>query len=202
MQKTLLIVDDFLPDPYKVRAAALAQEYPEYEELPYFPGRNSKYPQTLTGLDARIEALVGERLKPVQGSSHTKFRLALEGDKGTAGVHIDPAHWSGMLYLSLPEDCSGGTVFYRHKETGTDCAPLTKQACNDMGFASMESLWEDLIWAHTNDASKWEQLFTVPMRFNRLLLFRPHQWHDAGAGFGDSPENGRLIYPLFYESLD
>ena len=39
---------------------------------------------------------------------------------------------------------------------------------------------------------------TVPMRFNRLVLLQPHYWHTAGPGFGDSLENGRLIYLMFF----
>ena len=50
----------------------------------------------------------------------------------------------------------------------------------------------------TNDPTKWELVRRVPMKFNRLVLFRPWQWHNATPGFGDRPENGRLIYVLVY----
>jgi hypothetical protein len=43
---------------------------------------------------------------------------------------------------------------------------------------------------------------TIPLRFNRLMLFRPQQYHDAGAGFGDELRNGRLVYLNFYNNLD
>ena len=48
------------------------------------------------------------------------------------------------------------------------------------------------------DRSKWELLTTVPMRFNRLVLLRPWLWHTSGPGFGNSVENGRLIYVMFF----
>ena len=48
------------------------------------------------------------------------------------------------------------------------------------------------------DESAWETTMTVPMRFNRLLLLRPWLWHTAGPGFGDSRENGRLVYLMFF----
>ena len=57
----------------------------------------------------------------------------------------------------------------------------------------------DVIHPHTNDASKWELVRRVQMKFNRLVLFRPWQWHNAAPGFGDRPENGRLIYVLSYK---
>ena len=50
----------------------------------------------------------------------------------------------------------------------------------------------------TNDPSKWEKVMTLPMRFNRLVLFRPWLWHAAASGFGDRNENGRLIQGLFF----
>ena len=37
----------------------------------------------------------------------------------------------------------------------------------------------------------------MPMRFNRLVLFRPLLWHSAGDGFGDSLANGRLVQLFF-----
>jgi hypothetical protein len=62
-------------------------------------------------------------------------------------------------------------------------------------------LWNEVIHPHTNDASKWELVRSVPLKFNRLVLFRPWLWHNAGAGFGDHLENGRLIYLLSYNSV-
>ena len=38
-------------------------------------------------------------------------------------MHMDGGYWSGILYLSKPEDCRGGTDFFRHIEAGTDQAP-------------------------------------------------------------------------------
>jgi hypothetical protein len=40
----------------------------------------------------------------------------------------------------------------------------------------------------------------APMRFNRLIMLRPWLWHTAGTGFGDSMENGRLVYLMFFAS--
>jgi hypothetical protein len=32
------------------------------------------------------------------------------------------------------------------------------------------------------------------------VLLRPWLWHTAGPGFGDSLENGRLVYLMFLDS--
>lgn len=200
MMQKLIVIDDFLENPQQLRDLGLAQDYPGLEEDTYFPGKNSKFSQRINGLTERIETIVGERLKIAEGSAHNKFRMAFEDDKGTAGVHIDDAHWSGMLYLSKPEHCRGGTDFFRHIPTGTDHAPLTHGDFAKMGVSSVNEIWDNILWPHTNDRSKWEHLMRVPMRFNRLVLFRPQQWHDAGPGFGDCPENARIVYMMFFKS--
>ncbi len=42
---------------------------------------------------------------------------------------------------------------------------------------------------------------TIPMRFNRCVLFRPWFWHTSGESFGDQGANARLIQ-LFFSTLD
>jgi len=200
MMQKLIIVDDFLNNPQQLRDLGLAQDYPGMEEDTYFPGKNSKFAQPINGLTEQISQIVGEPLRVAEGAAHSKFRLAMEGDIGTAGVHIDDAHWSAMLYLSKPEDCRGGTDFFRHIPTDTDHAPLSQEDFIKTGVTSVEQLWDDILWPHTNDRSKWEHLMRVPMRYNRLILFRPQQWHDAGPGFGDCPENARMVYMMFFKS--
>ncbi|MBO6504836.1 MAG: hypothetical protein JJ850_05540 [Kordiimonadaceae bacterium] len=198
MIRSVIVVDDFLPDPHIVRNAALAQEFPKLDKPQFYPGRDSKFRQVLNGYDQRIIELIGEPVVPVQTSSHAKFRLALEGDKGTESVHIDNVHWTAILYLTLPEHCQDGTHLFRHKATNTDHAPYNSMELQELGFASQQTFLDDVINKNTNDPSAWEHLMTVPMRFNRLLIIKPQQYHDAGISFGDSPENGRLIYVCAY----
>jgi hypothetical protein len=38
------------------------------------------------------------------------------------------------------------------------------------------------------------------MKFNRLILFRPWLWHNAGEGFGERMENARLVYLIFFDA--
>lgn len=199
MATSIIIVDDFLDKAPDLRAAALRLTYPEQDGA--FPGRNSQERITLEGLLPQVSRLVGEPLAlmtPPQ--SHGKCRITLAADQGRAKVHVDQAYWSGILYLNRPEDCQGGTEFFRHRRTGTDRGPINRDEVAGMGFDSMQDMHREIIEKDSNDDSAWERTMQVPMRFNRLLLLRPWLWHTAGPAFGDSIENGRLVYLMFFGS--
>ena len=199
MPTSLIIVDDFLDNALALREAALRLTYPPQEGM--FPGRNSVERINIDGLAEQVSHLVGE---PVEGmpapQAHAKSRITLAGDVGKARVHVDAAHWSGILYLSKPADCRGGTEFFRHLPTNTDRAPYDDSEAVASGYSSAKAMTTEVLDRDSTDASKWELTMRVPMRFNRLVLLRPWLWHTAGPAFGDSLENGRLVYLMFFGS--
>ena len=135
MPTSLIIVDDFLDNPRALREAALRLTYPAGENM--FPGRNSVERINLDGLSAQVSRLVGEPVQPMPPTqAHGKCRITLAGDVGRAKVHVDTAHWSGILYLSEPRDCRGGTEFFRHLPTDSDRAPYNDAEARAMGYPS------------------------------------------------------------------
>lgn len=200
MPTSLIVVDDFLDDPYPLRHAALQMEYPEGQSN--FPGRNSAQQINIEGLHHEVSRLVGEPLLPMShNQAHGNCRISLAADVGNAKVHVDASHWSGILYLTEPEYCRGGTEFFRHIPSNTERAPYSDQECMEkFGVASAQQWTANILDNDTNDASKWEMTMRVPMRFNRLILLRPWLWHTAGESFGDRLENGRLVYLMFFRS--
>lgn len=199
MPTSIIIADDFLQNAADIRDLALRLTYPPQDGA--FPGRNSLERITIDGLVPQVSRMVGEPLRLLDPpQSHAKCRLTLAADKGRAKVHIDKSHWSGILYLSRPEDCRGGTDFFRHRRTGTERGPTSFEELHAMGYASLEEMHRDIIETDSNDDSAWERTMRVPMRFNRLVLLRPWLWHTAGEGFGDRLENGRLVYLMFFGS--
>jgi hypothetical protein len=197
MYTSFMVVDDFLDNAEALRAHALTLEYPEQKGQ--FPGRNSLQRINIDGLTEAVSGILGERLvaaPPPQ--SHAKTRLTLASDKGRGKVHVDESHWSGILYLSRPQDCRGGTEFFRHRATGLDRFPFSQAELAAHGFASPADAHAALIERDGTDDSAWDLLFTVPMKFNRLLLLRPWLFHTAGPGFGDTPDNARLVYLMFF----
>jgi hypothetical protein len=193
----LFVIDDFLRNAEAVRAEALSLSYAVGGR---YPGLNSIETLKIEGLDQVISNIVREEVRApwTKDFSHGHCRVALASDDQPGRIHIDQSHWSGILYLSRPEDCQGGTEFYRHIRTGTDRVPMDTESLKKIGYSSYEELQHDILDKDALDRSKWELTMTVPMRFNRLVLLQPHYWHTSGPGFGDSLENGRLIYVMFF----
>ena len=193
MYQSLIIVDDFYPNPDEIRKIALSCDYPEITVKRTFPGRNSSISHIVPGLDRVMSHILSE---PAVGSTDPKslhgfFRITLEGEKGRFGVHVDATsmQWVGVIYLNTPEQCQGGTSLYRHKGLGLDRTPQNQAELEAYGASSIL----DLLEKEGNDPSKWEHLMTVPMRYNRLVVYRPWMWHAPAEPFGNSLENGRLM---------
>lgn len=203
MHVTHIVADDFLPDPLKVREIALQLEYRDRNEGEIYPGRNATRSIPFTDIENVIGNLVHERLgAQTNYTSHATPRLALDGDKSKASIHMDMCHWSAMVYLSLDEHCQGGTHFYRHKPTGWEMAPAFPGMAEAAGYSTPDEALKDVLKHNGRDEENWEHTMTIPMKFNRLAVFRGYMWHDAGASFGSSPETGRLILPFFFDNLD
>lgn len=195
MTPATIVIDDFLADPEGFRAIARGLNFSV--KGPY-PGLSSVENIRLDGLDRLIAAFVQEPVRvPSPLQSHGKFRLSLSSDETPGKIHVDPSYWSGVLYLSRPEDCRGGTEFYRHIASNTDRVPRSAEELAAAGFDSYDDLKQALD-ADSDDPSKWELTMQVPMRFNRLVLLQPHYWHTAGPGFGSDIEDGRLVYLMFF----
>ena len=203
MDISIQIIDNFYDDAEVVRAQALGFDFPTPAAPKNYPGRNSAQRFVPPGLDQVVSQLVHEPVRGCQITEHGRFRLTLANEDRDRGyyVHIDgDAHWSGILYLTPDEHCRGGTEFYRHREYGIDRSYVTDAEARRQGWASCSEFAVRTIGRDGNDLSKWEHLMTVPMRFNRLVLFRPWFWHTAGESFGDCIETGRLVQLFFFRA--
>ncbi|OYY79629.1 MAG: hypothetical protein B7Y43_00715 [Sphingomonas sp. 28-62-20] len=198
MLPAFLMIDDFLANPAEARRAALALDYDPALKHGNYPGLLSDRPLVIAGLEETVGRLVGVPLTPAPGTSHGHCRLTLKGDRGISGVHVDPCFYSGILYLSRPEDCRGGTDFFRHRRTGLDRIVTDPDALAAIGYADPNRLIEEVVNADTLKPGKWEKSFTAPMRYNRLILFSPWMFHNAAPGFGETADHGRLVHLMFF----
>ncbi len=195
---SLLVIDDFLADPMAARRAALALNYDPDNKYGNYPGHISTKPLEVQGLNERVGGIINTPVKAAENTSHLHCRVTLRGDKGRSGVHIDPAFYSGIMYLSLPEHCKGGTEFFRHKRTGLERVPADPLVIQKAGYSDINALIEDVVNKDTNHSAQWAKVMTVPMRFNRLILFSLWMFHNSGMAFGKTPEDGRLVQLMFF----
>jgi tetratricopeptide (TPR) repeat protein len=212
IERDLLVVDDFLDDPVGFRAEALGLCKHEAQHLAQtnFPGVQTP-PQPCGTTMQRIANALGRPVK-WESPDHGALRLSIVSDDARADVHVDSPTllhiFGGVLYLSLPEHCRGGTSFYRHRATGWD-SRRDDGVLRANGYASFLEFQKRNLppnrclpfteWRHKRDAT-WEWMFEVPMRFNRLVIFRSDYFHAITELFGDCADNGRLVQLFHFES--
>ena len=213
-ERELLIFDDFLPDPRAWRAYALSQKFtPAGQHVAgNFPGIQTTGGFSDQATQQRIANAMGRSIK-WSWPSHGAFRLSPANAKARSDIHADqdqsrPAY-AGVLYLSLPEHCQGGTSFWRHRETGWSKVPNAQQAAasrfgsyaNFMRLRSCVEGPDQDFGALTHAREEWELMLEVPMRFNRLILYRSDYFHAISQLFGQLPSDARLVQLFFYEPI-
>lgn len=211
-ERDLLVIDDFIDDPQAYRQWALGEcrEQAQRSREVNFPGVQTP-PQPCGPIMQRIADALGRAVK-WDSIDHGALRLSLASDDARADVHVDSPTlenvYGGVLYFSLPEHCRGGTSFYRHRDSGWDRRP-DAPALKAAGYASFLDFQKRNLphnrrlpfaqWLERREAT-WEWLFEVPMRFNRLVVFRSDYFHAITELFGDDFDNGRLVQLFHFEA--
>jgi tetratricopeptide (TPR) repeat protein len=211
-ERELIVADDFLAQPLERREYALAQNFTDASQHVggNFPGTQTAGGHADPETMQRIADMLGRDIK-WSWPSHGAFRLSPADAKARSDIHSDqdqtrPAY-AGVLYLSRPEDCHGGTGFWRHRETGWTKVPSAVEASASRYGSYAEFM--RLRWAETDrdfgqltaGRDEWEPVLEVPMRFNRLILYRSDYFHAISRLFGESPADARLVQLFFFEPL-
>jgi hypothetical protein len=198
----LIVVDDFYQDPDAVRKLALAAEYKDVTKLNY-PGFQSVKTYSSPALVLKFSQILGRDLI-ADPAAHTfaKFRIMLKESGSVLKVHLDGlTDWTGVLYLTPPDLCEGGTAFYKHKTTGL-YGRASEEKIRSLGYEDWESLERDIVEPDTLDSSAWEEAMYVGMKFNRLVLFRGAElFHSHTHSFGRSKETGRMTQNFFFNEV-
>jgi hypothetical protein len=186
MIPALKVIDDFHPDPYALRHRVLQSEFKDHTGPDDAKYHASLYHEPL--LLQCLQASVGYMVVPrVQG-----WRLDLDGTMPHSFCHSDEicASFASVFYLNTPEQCRGGTSFYRHKARGIDAMPA--------GLPKPE------IEAIVNDwkvESAWEETNRVAMKFNRFIFYPVQYFHARypQMGWGKDKQDGRLVWVCFFD---
>lgn len=184
------VVDGFAPDASEIRQKVITGPLKDF-----IGPHGEKYTNTsdlqVPHWTPRLEAVVGYPITLLLSG----FRLDLKGEFPFNFAHADVAcgDTAALLYLNTPEQCRGGTAFFRHLPTD---AVRLRDGMTEEEQAVMVSDW--------SDQKKWMPQSMVGMEFNRLLIYPTKMFHSRfpHEAFGTSPEDGRLIWVAFFNKAN
>lgn len=188
------IIDDFLPDPEKFREEAL--KAPFYEIRSH---EGESYKNINVRPSNEFEGLLGQRLRCDVKIGYSLLRRNFEGELPNHSIHSDNGYddYAGVLYLNRPEDCKGGTAFWKWRELDTHNFP-TEAEIRRLGKKPLR-VYQKLHEAY-NRPEEWEQVHVAEMKFNRLVVYPTKTFHSRWplAAFGTTPETARMIVAMFF----
>lgn len=211
----LHILDDCLPDPLGWREQAL--------QLPFhairYAGQNYPGLQTDGQSCQRIMQLIANQLgktikfiSPDNGS----YRVSFGDSVAQSDIHVDNesgeqfASYAAVLYLNLPGQCQSGTRFWQHRATGWQ-RRWPEAVVREAGYASFKSFQQQCLPknrsatafnAMVQQRADWQAILEVPMRHNRLIMYRGDFFHSIGEVFGRDMQDGRLVQLFFFDIVE
>src|SRR5262252_4357349 len=157
--RSLLVIDDFLDDPLAYRQRALGLKYLDQSlrARVNFPGTQTDA-QTCDATMERIADALGRDVK-WDSLDNGAFRLTPAAGSARCDIHVDGDGrenvYAGLLYLSLPEHCRGGTGFWRHRATGWEGRP-SKEELAARGYATFPDFLRR--WVPTDRVRTFEEM--------------------------------------------
>ena len=193
----IYIVDDFYDEPDRVRELALSLEYRQTPARhDRFPGLRSTTRYFTASHRRRFKALIpsmGFRDRAENGAFQFLPRTAAR----YSYIHADGlSGWAGVLYLNPDRDGMPGTSFYRHKRLSWTAMPSAR-VLGKMSRSARARLMTRL-WNDAARPSVWEQVASVSIRYNRLVLFKRNRFHGNASTFGTTYGNARLTQVFFF----
>ncbi len=194
-----IIVDDFYNDPDTLVKVALSTMKEEESPIGNYAGVMT----TDTYLAEQHRDIFQKlTLEPSINSStnaNGRIRFTKANDSFKFHIHYDvdvQTKWAGVVYLSKDHPKTEGTCFWRHLRTGLEIAPNTVEGFAKYGWRNFHDL-KAFLETEGLDESLWEKTFSIPYKYNRLVLFRPWLLHSPGPAFGDTLENSRKVQTIF-----
>jgi hypothetical protein len=188
----IIIIDGFWSDPWSLRAAALAAPFQSQISTSGFVFHEWRSSPSHTRRMAElVSRACGEQLLHSRFQSRFVFETEVDERETRKKVWIHYDRWQrvGVLYLVPDELARGGTGFYRHRTTNASSV----HEADALGI-------RPLVMADSSRDECWELLTMVPMRFNRMVVFRPHFFHQAIEYFGTGREDGRLYCIVAFDN--
>jgi hypothetical protein len=190
---TIVVVDDFLENPDKVREFAMLHEYSQRGSA----GLRSKeryqpFCQVFADLLQRNLWFDPPSAKSVSGV----FQYCTAETPRV--YHSDLQSWAGALYLTPDPPPDSGLTMWRHRELKLRYPPTPADAAR-LGMPLEKVLDKMYSKEALFNEAQWEQVDRIGNVYNRLVLWPGKHVHSASSYFGESMETARLFQIFFFE---
>lgn len=181
----LIVVDNFLEDPWAAREEALAQEYVKQGSY----GVRSKKRFDKSFLKDAFEQLINRKIRLWSHGVNACYQYC-ESDTPLIW-HKDDQDYAGAIYLTPDAPLDTGTSFWRSKVTG-EYGPEVEDNSRLFNYNNPGKEW---FW----DRTKYELVDQIGNKFNRLAIWNAKNIHSATAYMGRGIEEARLFQVFFFE---
>jgi hypothetical protein len=218
----VVVIDGVYANPDSVHA--LASQLSFHHRNGNYPGHMASISLSLEPLKMLILEMCGTELGHLLGPHRYYLDhvfAVIDDDIETLNPRQRQPHYddfcdaAGVVYLTKPEFCAGGTSFWRHRRTGLVRVPdtLEDEWAADAIFTTRSSSVEALVRNCLDEAmpdpgpgfpSKmtewWQPELLIPMRWNRLVIYDSRLFHtpDVPQRFGTTNEERRLTQNLYF----
>jgi hypothetical protein len=193
-----IIIDNFLKNPEYLKE--ITQSHPfdlNYKNNSSSPGFSSptalkyyKIKKTATYLAKNYFNLTHVDDNYSLESIYVQFNLLKGGcpcKYSSIAPHVDPAFLAFQIYLNEPDDCNGGTSFYKNKEANTDVDAyyIDKNHKQKEEYFKLKKYRNKLESIDHNtildcrliDFKDWEEYFRIEMKYNRFVIYPSYAFH-------------------------
>jgi hypothetical protein len=180
---SIVVVDDFLPDPDAVRSVALEQPFVKMHSAGLRTERQFLH---LAPYRERFESILGCGVAHWDDNdANGRFQCCFASD--AIPYHSDSQSYAGVLFLTPGAPLEAGLSFFKSTLSGrrgrtSDPDEMRRTFGDGAEF----------------DRGRWIEVDRIANLFNRLVLFDAHLAHGASAYFGDRIANARLFQNFFF----
>ena len=129
----------------------------------------------------KISQILGNQIEIISATNESE-------DIPGVVVHLD-CDWIAVIYLTLPLQVFGefGLKFYSHFETGLETFPNQEEMIkHKIDENQLNTLFD-------SDLKLWKEYARIPLKYNRMVLFRGNRWHSYDSNLNNSMLYQKLI---------
>lgn len=179
---SIVVCDDFFPNPDDIRRIALTQEYEKFGSA----GLRSKAIFANDYLKYRFGQLLNIKItswatQPANG----RFQFCTSEDPIV--YHSDEQKWAGVAFLTPNAPVIAGLSLWQSR-----ILPGARRCPENPALAR-------IMYAGNLDRTVWEEVDRIGNVYNRLVLWDGQLVHSPSCYFGTDINNARLFQVFFFE---